>query len=128
MSHGDKVSQLPEGFRIIGETPSCPIAMMENVAKHFYGIQFHPEVTHTKQGRALINRFVLDICGARPSWTMPNYIEEAVEKIRAQVGNDEVILGLSGGVDSSVAAALIHRAIGESAHLRVCRSRPAAPE
>ena len=113
MSHGDKVSQLPEGFRIIGETPSCPIAMMENVTKHFYGIQFHPEVTHTKQGRALINRFVLDICGARPSWTMPNYIEEAVAKIRAQVGNDEVILGLSGGVDSSVAAALIHRAIGE---------------
>ena len=113
MSHGDKVSQLPEGFRIIGETPSCPIAMMENAAKHFYGIQFHPEVTHTKQGRALINRFVLDICGARPSWTMPNYIEEAVEKIRAQVGNDEVILGLSGGVDSSVAAALIHRAIGD---------------
>lgn len=113
MSHGDKVSQLPEGFRTIGETPSCPIAMMENTAKHFYGIQFHPEVTHTKQGRALINRFVLDICGARPSWTMPNYIEEAVEKIRAQVGNDEVILGLSGGVDSSVAAALIHRAIGD---------------
>ena len=113
MSHGDKVSQLPEGVRIIGETPSCPIAMMENTAKHFYGIQFHPEVTHTKQGRALINRFVLDICGARPSWTMPNYIEEAVEKIRAQVGNDEVILGLSGGVDSSVAAALIHRAIGD---------------
>ena len=113
MSHGDKVSQLPDGFRIIGETPSCPIAMMENVAKHFYGIQFHPEVTHTKQGRALINRFVLDICGARPSWTMPNYIEEAVAKIRAQVGDEEVILGLSGGVDSSVAAALIHRAIGE---------------
>ena len=113
MSHGDKVSQLPEDFRTIGETPSCPIAMMENTARHFYGIQFHPEVTHTKQGRALINRFVLDICGARPSWTMPNYIEEAVEKIRAQVGNDEVILGLSGGVDSSVAAALIHRAIGD---------------
>ena len=113
MSHGDKVSQLPEGFRIIGETPSCPIAMMENVAKHFYGIQFHPEVTHTKQGRALINRFVVDICGARPSGTMPNYSEEAVEKIRAQVGDEEVILGLSGGVDSSVAAALIHRAIGE---------------
>ena len=113
MSHGDKVSQLPDGFRTIGETPSCPIAMMENVAKHFYGIQFHPEVTHTKQGRALLNRFVLDICGARPSWTMPNYIEEAVAKIRAQVGDEEVILGLSGGVDSSVAAALIHRAIGE---------------
>ena len=113
MSHGDKVCRLPEKFRTIGSTPSCPIAMMENADKHFYGIQFHPEVTHTKQGRALINRFVLDICGAQPGWTMPNYIDEAVAKIREQVGSDEVILGLSGGVDSSVAAALIHRAIGD---------------
>ena len=113
MSHGDKVSKLPEGFSIIGDTPSCPIAMMEHAAKQFYGIQFHPEVTHTKQGRALLNRFVLDICDAKPSWTMPNYIDEAVAKIREQVGSDEVILGLSGGVDSSVAAALIHRAIGD---------------
>ncbi len=113
MSHGDKVFRLPEGFRITGHTPSCPVAIMENSAKRFYGIQFHPEVTHTKQGRALINRFVLDICAANPSWTMPNYIDEAVAKIRDQVGNDEVILGLSGGVDSSVAAALIHRAIGD---------------
>ena len=113
MSHGDKVYRLPENFRTIGSTPSCPIAMMENADKHFYGIQFHPEVTHTRQGRALINRFVLDICGAQPSWTMPNYIDEAVAKIREQVGSDEVILGLSGGVDSSVAAALIHRAIGD---------------
>ena len=113
MSHGDKVCRLPENFHTIGSTPSCPIAMMENADKHFYGIQFHPEVTHTKQGRALINRFVLDICGAQPSWTMPNYIDEAVAKIREQVGSDEVILGLSGGVDSSVAAALIHRAIGD---------------
>lgn len=113
MSHGDKVFRLPQGFRITGHTPSCPIAMMENSAKRFYGIQFHPEVTHTKQGRALLNRFVLDICGANPSWTMPNYIDEAMAKIRAQVGGDEVILGLSGGVDSSVAAALIHRAIGD---------------
>ena len=113
MSHGDKVFRLPQGFRITGHTPSCPIAMMEHSAKRFYGIQFHPEVTHTKQGRALLNRFVLDICGANPSWTMPNYIDEAVAKIRAQVGGDEVILGLSGGVDSSVAAALIHRAIGD---------------
>ena len=113
MSHGDKVFRLPQGFRITGHTPSCPVAIMENSAKHFYGIQFHPEVTHTKQGRALLNRFVLDICGANPSWTMPNYIDEAVAKIRAQVGGDEVILGLSGGVDSSVAAALIHRAIGD---------------
>ena len=113
MSHGDKVYRLPENFRTIGSTPSCPIAMMENAERRFYGIQFHPEVTHTKQGRALINRFVLDICGAQPSWTMPNYIDEAVAKIREQVGSDEVILGLSGGVDSSVAAALIHRAIGD---------------
>ena len=113
MSHGDKVFRLPENFRITGYTPSCPIAMMENSAKRFYGIQFHPEVTHTKQGSALIRRFVLDICAAQPSWTMPNYIDEAVAKIRAQVGSDEVILGLSGGVDSSVAAALIHRAIGD---------------
>ena len=113
MSHGDKVFRLPQGFRITGYTSSCPIAMMENSAKRFYGIQFHPEVTHTKQGSALIRRFVLDICAAQPSWTMPNYIDEAVAKIRAQVGSDEVILGLSGGVDSSVAAALIHRAIGD---------------
>ena len=113
MSHGDKVSRLPENFRTIGSTPSCPIAMMENAERRFYGIQFHPEVTHTKQGRTLINRFVLDICGVQPSWTMPNYIDEAVAKIREQVGSDEVILGLSGGVDSSVAAALIHRAIGD---------------
>ncbi len=113
MSHGDKVSKLPEGFVVIGDTPSCPIAMMEHAEKQFYGIQFHPEVTHTKQGRALLNRFVLDICQAKPSWTMPNYIDEAVAKIREQVGSDEVILGLSGGVDSSVAAALIHRAIGD---------------
>lgn len=112
MSHGDKVSRLPEGFVVIGDTPSCPIAMMEHAEKKFYGIQFHPEVTHTKQGRVLLNRFVLEIAGAKPSWTMPNYIDEAVAKIRAQVGSDEVILGLSGGVDSSVAAALIHRAIG----------------
>ncbi|MDK4534548.1 glutamine-hydrolyzing GMP synthase [Kingella kingae] len=113
MSHGDKVSKLPMGFAVIGDTPSCPIAMMEHAEKQFYGIQFHPEVTHTKQGKALLNRFVLDICGAKPSWTMPNYIEEAIVKIREQVGNEEVILGLSGGVDSSVAAALIHRAIGD---------------
>ncbi|SUA44629.1 GMP synthase [Neisseria zoodegmatis] len=113
MSHGDKVSKLPEGFCIIGDTPSCPVAMMEHAEKQFYGIQFHPEVTHTKQGRALLNRFVLNICRAQPSWTMPNYIDEAVAKIREQVGSDEVILGLSGGVDSSVAAALIHRAIGD---------------
>ena len=113
MSHGDKVSKLPQGFEVVGKTPSCPIAIMQNTAKNFYGVQFHPEVTHTIKGRELLNHFVLDICGAQPGWTMPNYIDEAITKIREQVGTDEVILGLSGGVDSSVAAALIHRAIGD---------------
>ena len=113
MSHGDKVSKLPQGFDVVGKTPSCPIAIMQNPAKNFYGVQFHPEVTHTIKGRELLNHFVLDICGVTPSWTMPNYIDEAIAKIREQVGTDDVILGLSGGVDSSVAAALIHRAIGD---------------
>lgn len=112
MSHGDKVSRLPEGFRASAHTAACPVAAMENPQKHFYGVQFHPEVTHTPQGAALIARFVHEICGAKPTWTMPNFIDTAVAQIRAQVGSDEVILGLSGGVDSSVAAALIHRAIG----------------
>ncbi|TJZ65176.1 glutamine-hydrolyzing GMP synthase [Chitiniphilus eburneus] len=113
MSHGDKVSQLPEGFGVIAETLSCPIAAMADEARGFYGVQFHPEVTHTLKGREMINRFVLDIAGCTPAWTMPNYIDQAVARIREQVGDEEVILGLSGGVDSSVAAALIHRAIGD---------------
>ncbi len=113
MSHGDKVSQLPDGFKVMAETPSCPVAAMVNENKHFYGLQFHPEVTHTKRGTEMLHRFVLHICDAKPSWTMPNYIDEAIVKIREQVGDEEVILGLSGGVDSSVAAALIHRAIGD---------------
>ena len=113
MSHGDKVTQLPEGFKVMASTPACPIAGMADEARRFYAVQFHPEVTHTVQGQALLNRFVLNICGARPDWVMGNYIEEAVAKIRERVGDEEVILGLSGGVDSSVAAALIHRAIGD---------------
>jgi len=113
MSHGDKVSALPPGFKVMASTPSCPIAGMSDEERRFYGVQFHPEVTHTVQGRALIERFVLGICQTRPDWIMGDYISEAVEKIRAQVGDEEVILGLSGGVDSSVAAALIHRAIGD---------------
>jgi GMP synthase (glutamine-hydrolysing) len=113
MSHGDKVTQLPEGFKVMASTPACPIAGMADEARGFYAVQFHPEVTHTVQGQALLNRFVLEICKASPDWIMGNYIEEAVAKIREQVGNEEVILGLSGGVDSSVAAALIHRAIGD---------------
>ena len=112
MSHGDKVTELPPGFKVMASTPSCPYAAMADEERRFYGVQFHPEVTHTLQGRAILNRFVLGICGCSPDWIMGDYAQEAVEKIRAQVGDEEVILGLSGGVDSSVAAALIHRAIG----------------
>jgi GMP synthase (glutamine-hydrolysing) len=113
MSHGDKVTALPPGFKLMASTPSCPIAGMADEARGYYGVQFHPEVTHTVQGKALLERFVLSICGARPDWVMRDHIEEAVAAIRQQVGREEVILGLSGGVDSSVAAALIHRAIGD---------------
>ena len=113
MSHGDKVTEMPPGFRVMASTSSCPIAGIADEERHFYGVQFHPEVTHTPQGAAILRRFVLDICCARPDWVMGDYVLEAVEKIRRQVGNEEVILGLSGGVDSSVAAALIHRAIGD---------------
>lgn len=113
MSHGDKVTELPPGFKLMASTESCPIAGMADEARRYYALQFHPEVTHTVQGKAILERFVLGICGARPDWIMRDHIAEAVEKIRAQVGDEEVILGLSGGVDSSVAAALIHRAIGD---------------
>ncbi|QEA14314.1 glutamine-hydrolyzing GMP synthase [Comamonas flocculans] len=113
MSHGDKVTELPPGFKLMASTPSCAIAGMADEARHFYGVQFHPEVTHTAQGRALLQRFVLGICGARADWVMQDHVAEAVARIRAQVGDQQVLLGLSGGVDSSVAAALIHKAIGE---------------
>ncbi len=113
MSHGDKVTELPPGFKLMASNDACPIAGMADEARRFYAVQFHPEVTHTRQGSAILNRFVLDICATRADWIMGDYIAEAVEKIRAQVGTEEVILGLSGGVDSSVAAALIHRAIGD---------------
>ena len=113
MSHGDKVSELPPGFVVMASTPSCPIAGMADEKRRFYAVQFHPEVTHTVKGREILQRFVIDICGCRPDWVMEDYITEAVEMIRNQVGKDQVILGLSGGVDSSVAAALIHRAIGD---------------
>jgi GMP synthase (glutamine-hydrolysing) len=113
MSHGDKVTELPPGFKLMASTDSCPIAGMADEARRYYGVQFHPEVTHTVQGKALLERFVLGICDAKPDWVMRDHIAEAVQKIREQVGDEEVILGLSGGVDSSVAAALIHRAIGD---------------
>jgi len=113
MSHGDKVTGLPDGFHVLCSNDSTPIAGMADETRHFYALQFHPEVTHTKQGTAIISRFVHDICGCGSSWTMPSYIDEAVAQIRRQVGDEDVILGLSGGVDSSVAAALLQRAIGD---------------
>jgi GMP synthase (glutamine-hydrolysing) len=113
MSHGDKVTALPPGFGIIASNDSTPIAGMADEKRGFYGVQFHPEVTHTRQGGALLGRFVHEICGCSSDWNMPDYVGEAVEKIRRAVGAEEVLLGLSGGVDSAVAAALIHRAIGD---------------
>lgn len=113
MSHGDKVSAIPAGFETIAQTPNCAHAAMANEEKSFYGVQFHPEVTHTKQGMRILEHFVVDICQCEKLWTASSIIEDAVEKMKAQVGDDEVILGLSGGVDSSVVAMLLHRAIGD---------------
>jgi GMP synthase (glutamine-hydrolysing) len=113
MSHGDKVTELPAGFNVIASNASTPIAGMADEQRGFYAVQFHPEVTHTKQGKLILGRFVHEICGCGRDWNMPDYVETAVKRIRDEVGSDQVILGLSGGVDSSVAAALIHRAIGD---------------
>ncbi|GAB6079916.1 glutamine-hydrolyzing GMP synthase [Hydrogenophilus thermoluteolus] len=113
MSHGDAVVMLPPGFQVIAENDSTPVAAMADPERGFYGVQFHPEVTHTIKGKEILGRFVHEICGCGWDWTMPEFIPEAVGRIREQVGDEEVILGLSGGVDSSVAAALIHRAIGD---------------
>ena len=112
MSHGDKVVDLPAGFKLMASSEACPIAGMADEGRRFYGVQFHPEVTHTRQGMKLLERFVRGICGCSGDWNMPDYASEAVQRIRKEIGQEEVILGLSGGVDSSVAAALIHRAIG----------------
>jgi GMP synthase (glutamine-hydrolysing) len=113
MSHGDKVVEMPPGFKLMASTNACPVAGMADEARRFYGVQFHPEVTHTRQGTKLLHRFVREICGCRGDWSMPEYVSESVSRIREAVGKEEVILGLSGGVDSSVAAALIHKAIGD---------------
>lgn len=112
MSHGDKVTRMPEGFSLMASTPSCPIAGMYNESKKFYGVQFHPEVTHTLQGKRMFEHFVLQLCNCQPLWTPANIVEDAIKKVREQVGSDKVLLGLSGGVDSSVVAALLHKAIG----------------
>ena len=113
MSHGDKVTKTPPGFKIIASNDAAPIAAMADEENKFYGLQFHPEVTHTPTGKKIINRFVHDICSLGYDWNMPDYVSDAVAKIRSEVGKEEVILGLSGGVDSSVAATLIHLAIGK---------------
>ena len=112
MSHGDKVTELPPGFQVMASNESTAIAGMADESRGFYGVQFHPEVTHTLKGRDIITRFVRDLCGCRGDWNMPDYVAEAIARVRQQVGADEVILGLSGGVDSSVVAALLHKAIG----------------
>ena len=113
MSHGDRVTQMPPGFKMIASTDGAPLAGMADEERGFYGLQFHPEVTHTRQGTRILNRFVHDICGCASDWTASNIVEESIAKIRAQVGRDEVLLALSGGVDSSVVAALLHQAIGD---------------
>ena len=113
MSHGDKVTELPAGFKVVASNAATPIAGMADEARKFYAVQFHPEVTHTARGKDIISRFVHDICGCGREWNMPDYVAEAIAKVRTQVGKDEVILGLSGGVDSSVVAALLHKAIGD---------------
>ncbi|RUO80288.1 GMP synthase (glutamine-hydrolyzing) [Idiomarina tyrosinivorans] len=113
MSHGDKVEAIPEGFHTVAKTSYCPFAAMADEQRHFYGVQFHPEVTHTRQGKRMLEHFVVDICQCETNWTAAKIIEDAVERIREQVGSDKVILGLSGGVDSSVTAMLLHRAIGD---------------
>lgn len=113
MSHGDRVDELPEGFSCIASTNNAPLAGIADESRSFYGVQFHPEVTHTKQGDRILSRFVHDICGCASDWTPGNIIEDNITRIREQVGDDEVILGLSGGVDSSVVAAMLHQAIGD---------------
>jgi GMP synthase (glutamine-hydrolysing) len=113
MSHGDKVVDLPPGFETVGSTDSAPIAAMADDGRGFYGIQFHPEVTHTAQGKRILERFVHDICGCEEAWTPENIIRDSIDRARKQVADGHVILGLSGGVDSSVVAALLHRAVGE---------------
>jgi len=113
MSHGDRVEELPAGFRVMASTDSAPIAGMADDQRGYYGLQFHPEVTHTRQGARILERFIVDICGCDALWTAGNIIQESIQAIRQQMGDEEVLLGLSGGVDSSVVAALLHRAIGD---------------
>src|SRR5687767_10052109 len=113
MSHGDRVEALPPGFAAVAQSANAPLAAMVDESRKFYAVQFHPEVTHTLQGKQLLERFVREICGCPPLWSVGNIIDDAIARVRAQVGKGKVLLGLSGGVDSSVVAALLHRAIGD---------------
>ena len=113
MSHGDAVTAAPPGFVVTASTPTTPVAAIEDITRGLYGVQFHPEVMHTEQGQEVLKRFLYDAAGCRPAWTMVNIVDEQVERIRAQVGDKRVVCGLSGGVDSAVAAALVHRAVGD---------------
>ena len=114
MSHGDKVTAIPADFVTVASTDNCPFAIMANEEKRFYGVQFHPEVYHSLQGKQLLKNFVVDICGSKQEWSPASFVESTVKELREQVGDDRVILGLSGGVDSSVCATLLHRAIGKN--------------
>ncbi len=116
MSHGDQVEAMPAGFKVMARTETCPVAAMGNVARRIYGLQFHPEVVHTPKGAELLGRFLFDVCKCRPDWEMSQFIKESVQAIREKVGDGQVLCGLSGGVDSSVVAALLHRAIGKQLH------------
>ncbi len=113
MSHGDRVESLPEGFRCVGTSPNCPFAAVEDAGRRFWGVQFHPEVAHTPRGMEILGNFLFRICKCEPSWTMANFVEEAVAEVNRTAGSGRVICGLSGGVDSSVAASLVHKAIGD---------------
>ncbi|OQW95823.1 MAG: glutamine-hydrolyzing GMP synthase, partial [Verrucomicrobia bacterium A1] len=116
MSHGDQVAKLPRGFKVLARTPTCPTAAMAHPERRLFGLQFHPEVVHTPQGMYILRHFIFDACGCAADWKMSKFIEDSVAEIRARVGRDQVVCGLSGGVDSSVVAALIHRAIGKQLH------------
>jgi len=113
MSHGDHVARVPDGFEVVARSANAPVCAIQDVSRNLYGVQFHPEVNHTPRGEQFIDTFVRRVCGCNGLWTPGQIIEDSIERIRSQVGSDTVILGLSGGVDSSVAAALIHRAIGD---------------
>ena len=126
MSHGDKVVQLPDGFVVTASTASAPIAAMENASRRIYGVQFHPEVTHTEGGGDVLHYFARSICACDGEWTAANIVEDAIERVRAEVGQDQVILGLSGGVDSSVVAGAACTRDRRSADLYICRQRAAA--